>query len=100
MDLIASLTQQTELRVIPADWNIKQIGDLKPFVTSGSRGWAEFYTEYGSLFVRITNLSRSSIYLGLDDVRLVTVPRDNAEAVRTELQDGDMLISITADIGM
>lgn len=92
--------KRTDFGLIPVDWDIKQIGDLKPFVTSGSRGWAEFYAEYGALFLRITNLSRSSIYLELDDIRFVRLQRDNAEANRTELRDGDILISITADIGI
>jgi len=90
----------TELGTLPADWNVTEIGALRPFVTSGSRGWAEYYSEYGASFMRITNLSRSTIYLELDDIRYVDVPLENAEAVRTELQNGDMLVSITADIGI
>ena len=31
--------KMTEVGVIPEDWEVTQIGDLKPFVTSGSRGW-------------------------------------------------------------
>jgi type I restriction enzyme S subunit len=73
--------KQTELGTIPVDWEIKQIRDLKPFVTSGSRG-AEFYAEYGALFVRITNLSRSSIYLELDDNRFVRVQSTGLRSFR------------------
>lgn len=92
--------KQTEAGVIPEDWEVKQIGDFKPFVTSGSRGWAEYYSENGSLFIRITNLIRSSIYLDLDDLRFVNVPEINSEAARTSLQNDDVLVSITADIGI
>jgi type I restriction enzyme, S subunit len=92
--------KQTDVGVIPVDWNTKLIGDLKPFVTSGSRGWAAFYSERGSTFIRITNLSRSNIYLDLNDLRFVTLPRTDSEAIRTQVQDGDVLISITADIGI
>src|SRR5271157_617405 len=53
----------TEVGVIPADWDSKQIGDLNPFVTSGSRGWAAFYSDRGAPFIRITNLTRASIYM-------------------------------------
>ena len=92
--------KQTEVGVIPQDWEVKQIGDLEPFVTSGSRGWAAFYSERGSPFIRITNLSRTCIYLDLQDLRFVKLPGNDTEAARTQLRDGDVLISITADIGM
>lgn len=90
----------TDLGTIPVDWQVKQIGDFQPFITSGSRGWAAFYSGFGSLFVRITNLTRERIYLDLEDVRFVNVPSTNSEGSRTELRDGDVLISITADIGI
>ncbi len=92
--------KQTEVGVIPEDWEARQIGDLHPFVTSGSRGWATFYTDYGAPFIRITNLTRGSIYLDLSDLRFVNLPAGNSEGVRTQLQVGDVLISITADIGI
>jgi hypothetical protein len=91
---------ETEAGVIPEDWEVMQIGDLKPFVTSGSRGWAAYYSDQGSPFIRITNLSRSSIYLDLEDLRFVDLPANDSEGARTQLQDGDVLISITADIGI
>jgi type I restriction enzyme S subunit len=86
--------------VIPEDWEVKQIGDLQPFVTSGSRGWAVFYSDRGAPFIRITNLSRASIYLDLEDLRLVNLTKNDSEAARTQVQDRDILISITADIGI
>jgi type I restriction enzyme S subunit len=49
-------------------WEAKRIGELGAFVTSGSRGWAAYYADRGSLFVRITNLSRESIFLNLPSV--------------------------------
>ena len=82
------------------EWEEKTIADLKPFVTSGSRGWAAFYAKNGSLFVRITNLTRESIYLDLTDSKFVQLPREANEGVRTQLKEGDVLISITADIGI
>ena len=92
--------KQTEVGMIPEDWEVKQIGDLNPFVTSGSRGWAAFYSDRGAPFIRITNLSRDSIYLDLEDLRLVSLPQEASEGIRTQLQDHDVLISITADIGI
>lgn len=92
--------KQTELGVLPEDWTVQRIGELQPFVTSGSRGWAGFYSEYGSPFIRITNLSRESIYPDLKDLRFVRLPSNDSEGARTQLHDGDVLISITADIGI
>jgi type I restriction enzyme S subunit len=82
------------------EWDVTTIGDLKPFVTSGSRGWAQFYAEKGELFVRITNLWRDSIYLDLTDCKFVQLPPGANEGVRTQLKEHDVLISITADIGI
>jgi type I restriction enzyme S subunit len=92
--------KQTEMGLIPKDWEAKKLGDLNPFVTSGSRGWAAFYSEFGSPFIRITNLSRRSIYLDLADLRFVNLAPNESEAIRTQLRDEDVLISITADIGI
>jgi len=98
--LAGAAFKQTELGHLPIDWDVQQIGDFQPFVTSGSRGWAIFYSAYGSLFVRITNLTRERIYLDLSDVRFVNLTTASSEGQRTQLKAGDVLISITADIGI
>ena len=82
------------------EWDVSTIGALKPFVTSGSRGWAPFYAEKGELFVRMTNLWRDSIYLDLTDSKFVQLPPGANEGIRTQLKEHDVLISITADIGI
>jgi type I restriction enzyme S subunit len=92
--------KKSELGVIPEDWAVVHIGALEPYITSGSRGWASYYCENGSPFIRITNLVRDNIYLDLDDLRYVQLPANNSEATRTRLEVGDILISITADIGI
>ena len=68
-------------------------------ITSGSRGWAQFYSETGSKFIRITNLNRGDIRLDLRDLQHVTPP-STLEAERTRIKEGDLLISITADLGL
>ena len=83
-----------------AEWVKTTIGELNPFVTSGSRGWAPFYAKQGDLFVRITNLWRNSICLNLTDSKFVQLPPGESEGVRTQLKQHDVLISITADIGI
>lgn len=82
------------------EWEERKIGDLEPFITSGSRGWAKYYADAGSLFVRITNLKRKSIYLDLESRKHVALPPVTSEGERTELRHGDILISVTADIGI
>ncbi|WP_319176846.1 restriction endonuclease subunit S [Pseudomonas aeruginosa] len=92
--------KQTEIGVIPDDWSVCELGDLAPYVTSGSRGWAEYYSDRGDPFIRITNLSRSTIYIDQADLKFVRIPDGDSEGQRTALIDGDLLISITADIGI
>lgn len=92
--------KQSDIGVIPNDWEVAEIGDSNPFVTSGSRGWATFYSDIGSAFLRITNISRESIYPNLNDLKFVNIPPGVSEGIRTHLEDGDVLISITADIGI
>ncbi|ROV67350.1 restriction endonuclease subunit S [Streptomyces globisporus] len=81
-------------------WPEKSLAQLGARVTSGSRGWAKYYSDHGDLFVRITNLRRTSTRLDLDSPRYVQVDPDDAEARRTRLRPGDILVSITADIGI
>ena len=72
---------QTDVGVLPEAWDAAALKDLGPFVTSGSRGWASFYSTQGSLFVRITNLSRESIYLDLRDSKFVALPPQVSEGL-------------------
>ena len=90
----------TDAGVYPEAWLACELGDLAPYVTSGSRGWAEYYSDRGDPFVRITNLSRSTIYIDQSDLKFVRLPINDSEGLRTALADGDLLISITADIGI
>ncbi|QQX80003.1 restriction endonuclease subunit S [Shewanella sp. KX20019] len=92
--------QQTDVGVIPVDWQCLSIGELRPFVTSGSRGWATFYSAHGDPFVRITNMSRESVDLDMTNTKFVLLPEQSSEGKRTSLENGDILISITADIGI
>lgn len=80
----------------PKGWPIEKLGDLLTFVTSGSRGWAKYYSEAGAAFLRIQNVGRNRLLL--DDLAHV-VPPDTKEAERTRLQAGDVVLSITADLG-
>ena len=84
---------------LPDGWAWSKIGPLCEYITSGSRGWAQYYSETGSLFLRMGNLSRDSFDLRLDNLQRVNLP-DNAEGTRTRVAENDLLFSITAEIGM
>lgn len=77
-------------------WPIQKLGELLDFLTSGSRGWAEYYAESGELFLRIQNVGRDELLL--DDIAYVKAP-NTVEAKRTRARGGDVLLSITADLG-
>ncbi len=80
----------------PKGWKTLVLKDMIEFLTSGSRGWAKYYSEVGNLFLRIQNIGKNRLLL--NDVTLVTPPV-NAEAKRTKVEAGDILLSITADLG-
>lgn len=69
------------------------------FVTSGSRGWAQYYSDRGAPFIRIGDLSRGTLRVDWQNAQRVQPP-SNAEGRRTRAQPGDVLISITADLGV
>jgi type I restriction enzyme S subunit len=81
---------------ILSGWRTRPLGSLIDFMTSGSRGWAAHYTETGDLFLRIQNVRCDELVLA--DVAYVTAP-ETAEAKRTRVRAGDVLLSITADLG-
>lgn len=85
---------------MPSGWEIKSIGGLDAYVTSGSRGWAAYYSGSGDRFIRITNLRRDNINLDCSDMKFVSLPSGSQEGLRTRLQTGDILVSITADLGI
>lgn len=76
----------------------KTIRELSLFVTSGSRGWAKYYADTGARFIRISDLTRDSIALKNDSIQYVDLP-NIAEGKRSRLIQGDVLVSITADLG-
>jgi type I restriction enzyme S subunit len=83
----------------PGEW--VALEEFADFVTSGSRGWSQYYSDTGAKFVRIGNLSRDSIDLDpAPDKWQLVAPPEGAEGARTRLEEGDILISITADLGI
>ena len=91
--------RQAVLKEAFADFKEKKpIREMSSIVTSGSRGWAQYYAADGARFIRITDLTRDGIQLKNDSIQHVALP-DKAEGKRSRLLCGDVLISITADLG-
>ena len=74
------------------------LGNWADYVTSGSRWWAQYYSSQGAIFLRVTNLTRESADLDLSDIQFVS-PEPSAETARTRVAAGDLLVSVTADLG-
>ncbi|MFV2058235.1 MAG: restriction endonuclease subunit S, partial [Thiohalomonadales bacterium] len=83
---------------VPEHWQVTRAKFLFDFVTSGSRGWAEYFADSGALFFRITNLTRDTIEPKLESIQFVKPPL-GSEGVRAKIKNDDLLISITADLG-
>ena len=83
---------------VPAHWEVMPLKRDLDYLTSGSRGWAENYSDHGELFIRIANLTRGTTGLDLTDIQRVEVP-EGAEGSRTRVKSGDVLFSITAYLG-
>ena len=91
--------RQAVLKMVFASMNErKPIQEVSSLVTSGSRGWAKYYSEEGVRFIRITDLTRDKIKLKNNAIQHVLLPEE-AEGKRSRLQGNDVLISITADLG-
>ncbi|MBR3167326.1 MAG: restriction endonuclease subunit S [Erysipelotrichaceae bacterium] len=84
-------------RINPNNYPVCQLSEHIAFLTSGSRGWAQYCVDDGvEWFITIKNVKECRI--SIDNMQPVNAP-DNAEAKRTKVQEGDLLISITADLG-
>jgi len=81
----------------PKGYPVHQLSEYITSLTSGSRGWAQYCAEDGTeWFITIKNVK--DCHITTDNMQPVNAP-NNAEAKRTKVQEGDLLISITADLG-
>ena len=81
---------------IPSAWDVVRLGDVATSVTSGSRAWSRYFCLDGALFVRSQNISGGTI--DRSDAIFVQPP-DDAEALRTRIREGDLLVSVTGEPG-
>ena len=78
-------------------WEEHWLDEYIEFLTSGSRGWAKYFTDVGNeLFITIKNVKNNQITI--DNIQYINAP-NSKEAKRTRVKTGDLLISITADLG-
>jgi len=83
---------------LPNGWVRTSLDDVVGFLTSGSRGWARYYSDTGAAFIRVQNVRRTNNILDLADVQYVKPPI-GGEGERTRLYHSDILVTITADLG-
>ena len=80
----------------PRNWRVEELGDYIVFMTSGPRGWSKYFSDAGEYFLTIRNVKGCNVFT--ENIQHVRCP-NNAEADRTKVKEGDLLISITADLG-
>lgn len=86
------LSEKEQIFGIPARWSWTRLGDLSVLITSGSRGWNEYYSNSGSTFIRSQDIKTDK--LKFDNRAFVCLP-ESAEGLRTKVELGDLLITIT-----
>jgi type I restriction enzyme S subunit len=91
--------KDTKIGNIPDSWRLDTTADIFSYVTSGSRDWAKYYSDSGPILIRITNLDHESIDLDLRETKHVSLPA-GIEGTRTRVIPNDIVVSITADVGM
>lgn len=69
-----------------------ELGEALEFITSGGRGWAKYYSEQGARFIRSYDVQMNHIS---DAEPIYVAAPDNAEARRTIVRQGDVLLTIT-----
>ncbi|MGP2472724.1 restriction endonuclease subunit S [Acinetobacter baumannii] len=91
-------TALSTLPELPITWEIIPAASVLEYVTSGSRGWSNYYSTSGALFLRMSNVRYDTTKLDLEDLQYVDLP-ENVEGKRSLVKKDDLLVSITADVG-
>ena len=82
----------SEAFVVPVDWKQHSLNDVVEYITSGSRGWAKYYSEAGALFIRSQDINTDELVI--NDAAFVALP-ENVEGKRTKVKVEDLLVTIT-----
>lgn len=76
----------------PLGLPVAKLGEFLSFVTSGSRGWADYYAPEGARFIRSLDVRMNNIS---DEDAVFVKPPNGAEADRTRVKPADVLLTIT-----
>jgi type I restriction enzyme S subunit len=88
------LSNGSGLAGMPEGWTSATLDMLTYHITSGSRGWAKYYSSRGSIFIRAQDIKTDE--LNLENVAFVDLPQAvSLEGTRTRVFNGDLLITIT-----
>ena len=77
---------------LPEGWCWASVNQLVSLITSGSRGWSDYYSEEGAIFIRAQDIKTDMLCLA--DVAKVSLPH-SAEGIRTRVSQNDLLVTIT-----
>ena len=86
------VSAMTELPKLSDGWTWATVEQLTWLVTSGSRGWGDYYSDEGVLFIRAQDIKTDA--LAIHGVARVAIP-DDAEGTRSSVGVNDILITIT-----
>ncbi|MFI7433007.1 restriction endonuclease subunit S [Micromonospora haikouensis] len=99
VELLARIAAKTavsrdlsDLSVNIPGWTAATIAEISSLVTSGSRGWAQYYSPSGPTFIRAQNVRFGRMELA--NLAHVALPA-RTEGTRTRVDRGDILIVIT-----
>jgi type I restriction enzyme S subunit len=82
----------TNLPELPKGWCWASLDQLSSMITSGSRGWKEYYSSQGALFIRSQDIRTDELVI--ESAARVNPP-PNSEGSRTSVEQGDALVTIT-----
>src|SRR5579859_4899536 len=85
-------TPSEPIEEYPKTWTPATLDQVTSLITSGSRGWARYYSNSGANFIRAENIN--SDRLNMSRIAHVSPPA-GAEGSRTKVQLNDLLITIT-----
>jgi type I restriction enzyme S subunit len=77
---------------LPPGWMELPLGNLATKVTSGSRDWKNYYGRGDGVFIMAQNVRPGR--LDLSELQLVDPPEGSRDAIRSEVREGDLLITI------
>lgn len=77
---------------LPEDWVWATIDQVSSMVTSGSRDWKRFYGKGKDVFILAQNIRPMN--LDLSHVQLVGPPEGDRDALRSEVAQDDILVTI------